>query len=130
MSLLPGREEQFYQGPVGATMTYNGYFTRDGSGFNTFGGFSSRIVADEKFVLSIPKQLKLSCAAPMLCARVTTYSPLKHWNVKAHDKIGIVGIGGLWHMAVMADHIGWASDENFGRSVVAVGCCDRIDRQS
>jgi alcohol dehydrogenase (NADP+) len=77
-----------------------------GSRFNTFGGFSSHIVADEKFVLSIPKQLKASCAAPILCAGVTTYSPLKHWNVKAHDKIGVVGIGGLGHAAVMADHAG------------------------
>jgi alcohol dehydrogenase (NADP+) len=94
-------QEQFCHGPVGATMTYNGYFTPDGSGFNTFGGFSSHIVADEKFVVSIPKKLKLSCAAPILCAGVTTYSSLKHWNVKAGDKVGIVGIGGLGHMAVM-----------------------------
>jgi alcohol dehydrogenase (NADP+) len=94
-------EEQFCGGPVGATMTYNGYFEPDGSGFNTFGGFSSHIVANENFVVSIPKKLNVSHAAPILCAGVTTYSPLKHWNVKAGDKVGIVGIGGLGHMAVM-----------------------------
>ena len=94
-------EEQFCQGPVGPTMTYNGYFKPDGTEFNTFGGFSTHVVVDESFVLNIPKSLDPSKAAPILCAGVTTYSPLKHWNVKAGDRVGVIGIGGLGHMAVM-----------------------------
>lgn len=94
-------EEQFCQGPVGMTMTYNGYWKPDGSDFNTFGGFSSHIVANENYVLSIPKSLDISKAPPILCAGITTYSPLKHFGVKAGHKVGIVGIGGLGHMGVM-----------------------------
>ena len=94
-------EEQFCQGPVGPTMTYNGYFKPDGSGFNTFGGYSTHIIAKEFFVLNIPDGLDLSAAAPILCAGITTYSPLRQWGVKAGDKVGVVGIGGLGHMAVM-----------------------------
>ncbi len=93
-------EEQYCLGPVGPTMTYNGYFKPDGSDFNTYGGFSTHVIAKESFVLNIPPSLKTSAVAPILCAGVTTYSPLKHWNVKAGDKVGIIGIGGLGHMAV------------------------------
>ncbi|PWS28748.1 hydroxyacid dehydrogenase [Pedobacter yonginense] len=93
-------EEQFCEGPVGQTMTYNGYWKPDGSGFNTFGGYSTNIVAQEKFVMRIPESLSPSAAAPILCAGVTTYSPLKHFGVKAGHKVGIVGIGGLGHMGV------------------------------
>jgi uncharacterized zinc-type alcohol dehydrogenase-like protein len=94
-------EEQYCQGPVSCTMTYNGYFKPDDSEFNTFGGYSTHIVCKESFVLRIPENLEISAVAPILCAGVTTYSPLKHWNIKAGDKVGIVGIGGLGHMAVM-----------------------------
>lgn len=94
-------EEQFCAGPVGQTMTYNGYWKPDGSDFNTFGGYSNDIVVNERFVLSIPDNLEISAVAPILCAGVTTYSPLNHWGVKAGDKVGIIGIGGLGHMAVM-----------------------------
>jgi uncharacterized zinc-type alcohol dehydrogenase-like protein len=94
-------DEQFCEGPVGQTMTYNGYWKPDGSDFNTFGGFSSNIVVNEKFVLRIPSNLEISAVAPILCAGVTTYSPLMHWGVKSGDKVGIIGIGGLGHMAVM-----------------------------
>lgn len=94
-------DEQFCEGPVGQTMTYNGYWKPDGSDFNTFGGYSNDIVVKEKFVLSIPENLEISAVAPILCAGVTTYSPLNHWGVKAGDKVGIIGIGGLGHMAVM-----------------------------
>jgi uncharacterized zinc-type alcohol dehydrogenase-like protein len=93
-------EEQFCQGPHGPTMTYNGYW-KPQKGFNTFGGFSTHIVSKEDFVLRIPGNLPISAAAPILCAGVTTYSPLKHWGVKAGDKVGVIGIGGLGHMAVM-----------------------------
>ena len=94
-------EEQFCLGPVGPTMTYNGYFKPDGTEFNTFGGFSTHIVVQESFLLSIPTELEISRAAPIVCAGVTTYSPLKHWGVKVGDEVGIIGIGGLGHMGVM-----------------------------
>ena len=93
-------DENYCEGPVSWTATYNGYMKPDGSGFNTFGGYSTNLVVKESFVLSIPESLDLKAAAPILCAGVTTYSPLKHWNVKAGDKVGVVGIGGLGHMAV------------------------------
>ncbi|UKT65715.1 NAD(P)-dependent alcohol dehydrogenase [Pedobacter mucosus] len=93
-------EEQFCEGPVGQTMTYNGYWKPDGTDFNTFGGYSTTLVAQEKFVMNIPEALSPAAAAPILCAGVTTYSPLKHFGVKAGHKVGIIGIGGLGHMAV------------------------------
>ena len=67
---------------------------------NTFGGYSDRIVVAEDFVLKIPSGLKPEVAAPILCAGVTTYSPLKHWGVKAGSKVGVIGFGGLGDMAV------------------------------
>ena len=94
-------EEQFCLHPHGPTMTYNGYFIPDGTEYNTFGGYSNNIVVKEDFVLNIPKTLDISKAAPILCAGVTTYSPLKHAGVKAGHKVGVVGIGGLGHMGVM-----------------------------
>jgi alcohol dehydrogenase (NADP+) len=66
---------------------------------NTFGGYSNMLVVKEDFVLKIPAGLKPEVAAPILCAGVTTYSPLKHWNVQAGDKVGVIGMGGLGHMA-------------------------------
>jgi uncharacterized zinc-type alcohol dehydrogenase-like protein len=94
-------DEQFCQGPVGMTMTYNGYWKPDGSGYNTFGGFSTHMIANEAFVLNIPESLDLTAAAPILCAGVTTYSPMKNRGIKPGDKVGVIGIGGLGHMAVM-----------------------------
>ena len=85
-------EEQYCQGPHGPTMTYNGYF-KPGEDFNTFGGYSTHLVVKESFLLRIPEKLRSSAVAPILCAGVTTYSPLKHWNIKEGDKVGIVGIG-------------------------------------
>ncbi len=93
-------EEQYCLGPVGPTMTYNGYFKTDGSGFNTFGGYSANVVVREEFVLRIPAALDVASAAPILCAGVTTYSPLKHWNIQPGQNVAIVGIGGLGHMGV------------------------------
>ncbi|TYL49321.1 NAD(P)-dependent alcohol dehydrogenase [Marinomonas sp. IMCC 4694] len=66
----------------------------------TYGGYSDHIVVREKFVLSIPEALALSKAAPLLCAGITTYSPLRHHDIKAGDKVGILGMGGLGHMGV------------------------------
>jgi uncharacterized zinc-type alcohol dehydrogenase-like protein len=94
-------EEQYCLGDVGPTMTYNGYFKPDGTDYNTFGGFSSHIVVKENFLVSIPSEIEIDRAAPIVCAGVTTYSPLKHWGVKAGDTVGIIGIGGLGHMGVM-----------------------------
>ena len=93
-------EEQYCEGPVSWTATYNGYMKPSGDGYNTFGGYSTAVVVKESFVLRIPDSLDVSKAAPILCAGITTYSPLRHWNVKPGDKVAIVGLGGLGHMAV------------------------------
>lgn len=83
---------------VGSTMTYNG--PDKFLGGMTFGGYSKEIVVDEHFALSVPKNLNLSEVAPLLCAGITLWSPLKHWNVKKGDVVGIIGLGGLGHMGV------------------------------
>ncbi len=90
--------EQYCEGPKGPTLTYNGPVKPDGS--NTFGGYSDKIVVKEHFVLKVPENLDIKAVAPILCAGVTTYSPLKHWKVEAGNKVGIIGMGGLGHMAV------------------------------
>jgi len=69
-------------------------------GTQTYGGYSESIVVDEAFVLKVPENLDLAATAPLLCAGITTYSPLKHWNVGPGQKVGVVGLGGLGHMAV------------------------------
>jgi uncharacterized zinc-type alcohol dehydrogenase-like protein len=66
----------------------------------TYGGYSDSIVVDEQFVLRVPETLDLAGAAPLLCAGITTYSPLRHWGVTSGKKVGVVGLGGLGHMAV------------------------------
>ncbi|HET9698402.1 MAG TPA: NAD(P)-dependent alcohol dehydrogenase, partial [Terriglobales bacterium] len=66
----------------------------------TYGGYSNNIVADEKFVVHVPKNLDLKAVAPLLCAGITTYSPLRHWKVGPGQRVGIVGLGGLGHMGV------------------------------
>jgi len=90
--------EQYCEGPKGFTGTYNGPFKPDGT--NTFGGYSNIIVVDERFVLTIPTNLHLPGVAPLLCAGVTTYSPLKHWKVTSGQRVAVVGLGGLGHMGV------------------------------
>lgn len=86
----------------GFTGTYGGSDKHLGG--HTFGGYSEAIVVQEKFVLTIPKNLDIAKAAPLLCAGITTWSPLKHWNVKAGDKVGIIGLGGLGHMGIKFAH--------------------------
>jgi uncharacterized zinc-type alcohol dehydrogenase-like protein len=81
------------------TLTY-GAPDKHGTAPVTYGGYSESIVVDEKFVLRIPDNLDPAGAAPLLCAGITTYSPLKHWNVGPGKKVGIVGLGGLGHMGV------------------------------
>jgi len=66
----------------------------------TYGGYSQSLVATEDFVLKLPKGIDLAKAAPLLCAGITTYSPLKHWNIKKGMKVGVVGLGGLGHMGI------------------------------
>lgn len=88
-------EEQFCA--KGNVPTYNG---REYSGEDTYGGYSTGIVANENYVLGIPEGISLSDAAPLLCAGITTYSPLKHWGAGPGKKVAIVGMGGLGHMAV------------------------------
>jgi uncharacterized zinc-type alcohol dehydrogenase-like protein len=88
--------EQFCQ--KGAAFTYNG--TEMDRKTLTYGGYSSSIVVDEAFTLKISPKLDLAAAAPLLCAGITTYSPLRRFNTKKGDKVGVVGLGGLGHMAV------------------------------
>ncbi|MEO6837302.1 MAG: NAD(P)-dependent alcohol dehydrogenase [Ginsengibacter sp.] len=83
---------------VGMVGTYNGK-ERDGSGI-TSGGYSKQILAHEDFVLNISDKQPLEGIAPLLCAGITTYSPLRHWKVGKGDKVGVVGLGGLGHMGV------------------------------
>src|SRR6202163_1260360 len=80
------------------TLTYN--FPDKHLGGVTFGGYSDSIVVDQRFVLRVPSSLDLAGAAPLLCAGITTYSPMRHWGVTKGKKVGVVGLGGLGHMAV------------------------------
>jgi uncharacterized zinc-type alcohol dehydrogenase-like protein len=89
-----GEEQYCDRGMVG---TYN---ARDRHGTVTQGGYSTRITVEEAYVLRIPESLPLDRAAPLLCAGITTYSPLRHFGVKAGDKVAVVGLGGLGHMGV------------------------------
>ena len=88
-------EEQFCT--KGAVPTYNG---REYDGEPTFGGYSQQVVVDERFVVTIPDALELQVAAPLLCAGITTYSPLKRWKAGEGMKVAVVGMGGLGHVAV------------------------------
>ncbi|MEU3978742.1 NAD(P)-dependent alcohol dehydrogenase [Streptomyces sp. NPDC026672] len=85
----------------GATMTYNG-IGKDGE--PTYGGYSEKVVVDENYVVRIPDGLALDEAAPLLCAGITTYSPLRHWNAGPGKKVAVVGLGGLGHMGVKIAH--------------------------
>jgi len=83
-------------------LTYNG--PDNYLGGVTYGGYSNSIVVDEHFVLSVPGNLELAGAGPLLCAGITTYSPMRHWGVSKGKKVGVVGLGGLGHMAVKFAH--------------------------
>src|SRR4051794_8480681 len=95
---LAGDEQYCLQGN---TQTY-GSVDRDGT--ITYGGYSDHVVVDEDFVLNIPDGLELDVAAPLLCAGITTYSPLRHWGAGPGKRVGVVGLGGLGHMAVKIAH--------------------------
>jgi len=84
------------------TLTYN--FPDKHMGGVTYGGYSDSIVVDQRFVLHVPSNLNLAGAAPLLCAGITTYSPMRHWNAAKGKKVGVVGLGGLGHMGVKFAH--------------------------
>src|SRR5271170_1973662 len=84
------------------TLTYN--FPDKHLGGVTYGGYSDSVVVDERFVLRVPSNLNLAGTAPLLCAGITTYSPMWHWGVTKGKKVGVVGLGGLGHMAVKFAH--------------------------
>jgi len=92
----------------GMVGTYN---ARDYKGELTFGGYSNNIVVDEKYAFTISPKLNLAAVAPLLCAGITTYSPLRHWNAGKGKKVGVVGLGGLGHMGLKFAH-------SFGAHVV------------
>ena len=89
-------EEQYCEN--GMTLTYASPDRVDGS--ITMGGYSNNYVVDERFAHTVPANLDLAGVAPLLCAGITTYSPLRHWNAGAGKKVGVVGLGGLGHMAL------------------------------
>lgn len=88
--------EQYCQ--TGFVGTYNG--KDEHLGGHTFGGYSQKVVVDADHVLKIPENLDLAAVAPLLCAGITTWSPLRHWNVGPNSKVAVVGLGGLGHMAI------------------------------
>jgi len=82
----------------GSTYTYNSVDRRDQ--MRTFGGYSEKIVVSDKFVLKIPDSLDMAGAAPLLCAGITSWSPLRHWQISHGSKVAVIGLGGLGHMAI------------------------------
>lgn len=90
------QEEQYCR--QGFTPTYNG--TDRHTGKTTYGGYAEQIIVDQNFVVSVPDNLPLHAVAPLLCAGVTVWSPLKHYNLQPGQKVGVIGLGGLGHMAV------------------------------
>jgi uncharacterized zinc-type alcohol dehydrogenase-like protein len=95
---LAGEEQYCLRGNTGT------YAAVDRDGTITQGGYSTHVVVDEDFVLRIPDALDLATAAPLLCAGITTYSPLRHWRVGPGMRVAVVGLGGLGHMAVKFAH--------------------------
>ena len=93
-SCREGLEQYCETGVIGS------YNSKEKDGTPTMGGYSDKVVCKESFVLRIADHLDLSRVAPLLCAGITTYSPLRQWNVKKGDKVGVIGLGGLGHMAV------------------------------
>ncbi len=105
-------EEQYCDNSA-TVFTYN---SKDKEGNLTFGGYSDNIVADEAFVLKVPANLDPAATAPLLCAGITTYSPLKHWKAGPGKKIGVIGLGGLGHMALKFSHAFGATTVQFTTS--------------
>ncbi|MFD1773980.1 NAD(P)-dependent alcohol dehydrogenase [Paenibacillus rhizophilus] len=108
---LKGEEQYCTKGFVA---TYN---SLDYDGNPTYGGYSQKIVVTERFVVRIPDSLELNVASPLLCAGITTYSPLKHWNAGSGKKVAIVGVGGLGHLAIQYAHAMGAEVTVLSRSI-------------
>jgi uncharacterized zinc-type alcohol dehydrogenase-like protein len=108
---LRGEEQYCTKGVVS---TYNAL---DYDGNPTYGGYSQKIVVSDRFVVRIPDALKLDVASPLLCAGITTYSPLKHWNAGPGTKVAIVGMGGLGHLAIQFAHAMGAEVTVLSRSI-------------
>jgi alcohol dehydrogenase (NADP+) len=98
----PACKEGLEQFCPNMTLTYN--FPDKHTGGVTYGGYSDSVVVDQRFVLKVPSNLDLAGAAPLLCAGITTFSPLHHWGVTKGKKVGIVGLGGLGHMGLKFAH--------------------------
>jgi alcohol dehydrogenase (NADP+) len=98
----PDCKAGFEQFCLNMTLTYNSPDKHTGG--VTYGGYSDSVVVDERFVLHVPSNLDLAGAAPLLCAGITTYSPMRHWGVAKGKKVGVVGLGGLGHMGVKIAH--------------------------
>lgn len=90
--------ENYCQGPKSCTLTYNGTKQPDGS--NTYGGYTTHLVVREEFALRIPESLGSEYAGPIMCAGITVYSPMRHWNLQPGQSLGVAGVGGLGHMAI------------------------------
>ena len=97
-SCSDGLEQYCEKGMVG---TYN---SKHYNGTPTYGGYAKAMVVDEKYTLKVSEKLPLAAVAPLLCAGITTWSPMRHWKVKAGQKVGVIGLGGLGHMAVKFAH--------------------------
>jgi alcohol dehydrogenase (NADP+) len=108
----------------GATFTYNSEDKHIGG--LTYGGYSQSVVVDERFVLRIPEGMDLAGAAPLLCAGITTYSPLRHWKVVEGQRVGVVGLGGLGHMGVKLAHAMGAHVALFTTSIHKVEDAKRL----
>lgn len=116
-------DEQYCAGPKSATLTYNGPKVPDGT--NSYGGYTDAIVVREEFVLRIPDGLSSEAAAPILCAGITTYQPMKHFGLKKGQTLGVAGIGGLGHMAI---RIGKAMGARVVGLTTSPGKADEIRR--
>ena len=99
----------------GATFTYNSHDRHDGQ--PTCGGYAQSIIVSEAFVLKVPENLDIKAVPPLLCAGITTWSPLRHWNIGAGSRVGVVGLGGLGHMAIKLAHALGAEVALFTRSL-------------
>jgi uncharacterized zinc-type alcohol dehydrogenase-like protein len=124
--------EQFCE--VGTAWTYNG--TEMDRTTPTYGGYSQHVVVTERFVAKLPPGLDPAAAAPLLCAGITTYSPLRQWNCKPGDRVGVVGLGGLGHMAVkLAAAMGaevsvLSTSANKAADAARLGASDFVDTTS
>ena len=127
-ALCDGKLEQFCE--QGVTFSFNS--ADKYSGGQTFGGFSKSYVCKEAYTLKMPESLDLAAAAPLLCAGITVYSPLRHWNAGKGKKVGVVGLGGLGHMAIKmakamgAEVIVFTTSQNKAADAKRLGAHDAV----